>query len=117
MTMIIPAGEFDRQVTLQAKSVTRDPAYGAEAVTWSPYAAGLWAKVRERVNESSGDESVTQGLRVNRAQVTVIVRWLAGVLPTMRVLLDDGRALQIQSLATLGRNEYITLACEQWREG
>lgn len=117
MTLAIPAGELDRQITLQTRQIGRDADYGAEVITWPVFAAGVWAKVRERVNESSGDETVSQGLRVNQRRVTITMRWLAGVEPTMRVLMDDGTPLQITSLATLGRRELITLACEQWREG
>lgn len=111
------SGQLDRQITLQTRQVARDPDYGTELVTWPVFASGVWAKVRERVNESGGDEAVSQGLRVNHRKVTIFMRWMAGLDSTMRVLLDDGTPMQITSLANLGRNEAITLACEQWREG
>lgn len=117
MTLSTPAGELDRQITLRARQVARDAAYGTEVVTWADVATGVWARVRERVAESSGDEVVSQGLRVAQPKITVTMRWLAGVETTMQLVLDDGRAMQITSMATMGRRELITLACEQWREG
>lgn len=116
MPAIIPTGELDRQITLRARQVARDPDYGSEVVTWVDVATGVWAKVRERVNDGAGDEAVTQGLRVISAKVTIIIRWRADVDAKQQVVLDDGRALQITSLATLGRRECIALACEQWRD-
>lgn len=103
------AGRLNRRVTIQSKSVTRDPDYGAEVVTWVTYAE-RWAEVRD----INAIERAAAGLRTITRATMVTVRWVGGLTSDMRVLLDDGRILAITSIAELRRKEGQQLACEEY---
>lgn len=104
------AGKLDRRVVIEEKSVTRDPDYGAEVVTWVTFAE-RWADVRD-VNaiERAGD-----GLRTITRTTTVTIRWLDGLTSDMRVrVVSDGRLLNITSFVELGRKVGLQLVCEEY---
>lgn len=78
---MIAAGKLDQRVTIQQKSITRNPANGEEAVVWTLVAA-VWAEaVPVRGNAF---------FAANQQQHTVDVRFRirdrAGLAPDMRLL-------------------------------
>ncbi len=107
------AGKLDRRVLLEAKSITRDPAYNSEVVTWTPVAT-VWASVRDVL--SSSQESTANDLRLLTQPCRVWIRWRADVCTTLRVtLLGEGsRVMQIVGMAEIGRREGIELLCEKY---
>ena len=108
-TPTLNAGDLDRRVTIQQKTVVRDPNYGSEIVSWVTFAE-RWAKVRD-VNavERDGD-----GLRTITRTTLVTVRWLDGLTTDMRVVLQDGRILNVVSLVEIGRKVGQQLVCEEY---
>ena len=102
------AGSLDRRVTIEQKSVTRD-IYGAEVTSWSTFSE-VWAEVRE-VNSS---EKVIDRLRTMTRIITVTTRYVSGVTTDMRVRLDDGRYLQIMSLAVIGKKLGWSMICDEY---
>lgn len=103
------AGELDRPVTIQRRRVARDPNFGSEEVTWSTFAE-RWAKVRD-VNAV---ERVGDSLRTITRTTLVTFRWLDGLTSDMRIVLQDGRALNIVSLVEIGRKLGQQCACEEY---
>jgi SPP1 family predicted phage head-tail adaptor len=103
------SGELDRRVTIERKRVSRDPNFGAESITWSMFAE-RWAKVRD-VNAF---ERVAGPLRTLTRVTTVTIRWTDGITSDMRVKLEDGRLLQIASVAQIGNKLGLQLVCEEY---
>jgi len=101
------AGNLDRRITLQEPAHTRDPQYGSEVAGWADVAT-VWAQVRERV--AAEVTETTQ--RVLQRQITVRIRYRAGVLSSWRVLLG-GRVLQIQGVLEVGRRQWMDLDCQE----
>lgn len=92
-------------VTIENFTVMQDE-YGEEIKTWETFAT-----LPARVEPLQGDER--WNAQQFHAEVThrVTVRWLAGVLPTMRVV-HDGRILEIESVINPDeRNEIVELMC------
>ena len=52
---MISAGELDRRVTIEQRTVTRDAADGSQVVVWAPLAT-VWARMRE--SATSMDEQL-----------------------------------------------------------
>lgn len=102
------AGFLRHRLALQAKSVSRDT-FGEEDVTWT-----TWATVWGSVEPLRGREYMEA--RQGQADVShrVVIRYRAGVAPTMRIALEDGRKLQIESVINrLERDEMLELMCKE----
>lgn len=102
-----PAGQLDRRITLQQPAHTRDPAYGSEVEGWADVIT-VWARVIER----AAAEVTETTQRVLQRQITVRIRYRAGVLSSWRVLLG-GRVLQIQGVLEVGRRQWMDLDCQE----
>jgi head-tail adaptor len=109
------AGQLDRRVTLQQKTVTQDPDYGTETIVWATFASRIAAQVQDTLPSKS--ESVQQGVRVGTRPARVRLRYLAGITSDMRVVLHDttDRILEIiGGPAEIGRREGIELVCQEY---
>jgi len=113
----VRAGQLDRQILVERKSVTQDPNYGTELVTWVPLASErFWAQVQDAI--PSRAESVTQGLSVARNQVRVRMRYRADIDSSMRITVyGDGTSEVLQIVggpaAINGRKQFIEMVCER----
>jgi head-tail adaptor len=119
------AGELDRQVTVQRKSVTIDTTYGTEVVTWIPLsllpgspevAERFWAQVLD-VLPSKAETVLRADLAIARNPVRVRMRWRDDIDSSMRIVVHDDtdRTLQIIAgpAALGGRKDGIELMCEE----
>lgn len=104
------AGHLYELLTIQQKSVARDPDYGSEVITWVTFAAG----VRGNTTETSGVEVVSQNNRVMRRSMELTIRWRAGVTTDMRILLSDGRVFQIIDCIEIPRRRGLILTCQEY---
>lgn len=105
----ITAGNLDRRISIQQKSVAREATYGGETITWVALAT-VWAQVLE----SATDGEFEQGGTLAYARPTrVRIRYRSDVDPTMRLAIGS-RILQITGTAEIGRREYLELACKEW---
>lgn len=104
------AGQLDRRPAFERKSVTRDPASGAEVVTWVA-AFTVWAQILEAVTGS--DEDQRAGAMVYSRPVRVRILYRTDVDPTMRINYL-GRLLQITGVAEIGSRQGLELACKEW---
>ena len=102
------AGFLRHRLALKAKSVSRDT-FGEEDVTWTT-SATVWGSVeplrgREYMEARQGQADVSH---------RVVIRYRTGVVPTMRVYLEDGRALEIDGVINrLERDEMLELMCRE----
>lgn len=98
-------GTLNREVTIQRKSVTQDPDFGTEVVTWVPLSVLPGSpEVAERFAADVKDlspvrsEGVVRGdLAIARNLTSVRIRWRNDVDSTMRVILhgDTDRTMHI----------------------
>lgn len=107
------AGKLDRRLLIEEKTVTRDPGYNSEVITWVPVAT-VWASVRDEL--SGSQEGTTNDVRVLTRPCRVWIRWRADVCTTMRATLlgDSERVMQIVGMAEIGRREGLELRCEAY---
>jgi SPP1 family predicted phage head-tail adaptor len=108
----IYAGELDRRVSVQARTVTRDENTGAEVETWATVAQ-LWASVRDQVMGARETESL-QVASLGQ-QTRIRLRWTStDISPETHRILYGSRLLQIVVAAEVGRREFLDLVCLEW---
>ena len=104
------AGDLDRRITIQRRSIVRDGTYGSETVTWITLAT-VWAQVIESATDG---EFVQDGTLAYARPTRVRIRYRSDVDPTMRLLFPAGRLVQIIGTAEGGRRQYLEMACKEW---
>lgn len=106
-------GKLDRYVRVEQKSVTQDPNYGSEIVTWVTY-KNAWASILDVTTRMQ--EETNSDLRQLKQPTRVQMRYDATIDVTMRlVVVDTGRILNIVSQpAEIGRREAIEFMAENY---
>ncbi|HQS59733.1 MAG: hypothetical protein B7Y56_03040 [Gallionellales bacterium 35-53-114] len=103
--MAIRAGKLNRRIIIQTVGTTQDAIGepGGDPTTF----ATVWASVEDL----TGREFIAAGGTQNEAQTKIAIRYLAGVLPAMRVL-DGSTAYNIESV--LGQDKKsLLLMCKR----
>lgn len=100
------AGDLDRQVELQQRTITRD-SVGGHVETWATIDT-IWAKV----NSMRGSTLFNAKAAGSSVSLVVSIRFNATVLPNMRLILDDGMVALISHILPIGRREKMELYCE-----
>jgi SPP1 family predicted phage head-tail adaptor len=107
-------GKLDRYIRIEQKTVTNDPDFGSEVITWSTYKE-CWASVQDIL--SNNQESTKTDLRLSTRPCKVQMHYDPSINETMRiVMLDrDDRLLQIVSVpAEIGRRQGLEFMCEAY---
>lgn len=99
------AGDLDRKIVIQSFTETQD-AYGAPVKTWAAFAT-VWAQVRP-VRGREGFEAEQVAAQI---LATFRIRYLAGVLLTMRISYD-GKVWNLRSINEIGRREGLEIEAE-----
>lgn len=118
------SGMFNRQITVEKKSVTKDSLYGTDIVSWIPLVAlagspVVGARFAAQVLDvlPSRSEAVQQGLELARNQTRIRVRYRGDINSDMRIVLH-GDADVIYAIvggpSTIGRKEMIEMVCERY---
>ncbi len=101
-------GLMRERVQLQAPTRTAD-GQGGYTITWTTKAK-VWAQV---VPLSGRELLIAQQLGTMLSH-NVLMRYYAGLLPSWRVLTEDGRQLNVRSVANVDERKVVhTLSCEQ----
>lgn len=104
------ASKLSVRIRIERKSVTHDPQYGTETVTWAPFAC-VWAEVKDIL--PSRAERMAEQIQIARRPARIRIRYLAGITPDMRVIIA-GRIHQIiAGPSMLGRREAIELMTQE----
>lgn len=125
---MIRAGTLDRRITIEAKSIARDPEYGSEAPGWLPVASRIPASVRDALPTVRRMEHVEQGIETasQMTRIRIRIRYRSGLTSAMRIVLhgrrgeagqpdEPDRLLQIISgPAEVGRREGLEFMTEDW---
>lgn len=81
-------------VTIQQKTGAVESTYGGTAYTWATFAAG----VRCRISPLSGRELLMAGAERSILKSRVRMRYLAGVVPAMRIVTESSEVHDIVSV-------------------
>ena len=105
------AGKLDRRVLIEYPVTTQDGAYGSPIITWTTLVTAL-ARVRDIPSKES---IVNNALRMAMRPCKVAIRYRSTITTAMRVtLIDEGRVMQIVSIAEVGRKIGLELFCENF---
>lgn len=100
------AGKARNYVTIQTISDTRETTYGDVTPTPTTFAR-CWAYVEEQ-----GGRELFRAQQVQPNLTHLVrVRHVAGVTPKMRVLYDETRVLNIESVVQDAKRQWLTLNC------
>ena len=104
------ASKLSVRIRIERKSVTRDPQYGTEEVSWTQFAC-VWAEVMDIL--PSRAERMAEQIQIARRPVRIRIRYLAGITPDMRVIIAGRIHHIIAGPSMLGRREAIELMVEE----
>lgn len=76
------AGKLRHRITFEVPGITQDPATGEELPGWVP----IWEKVPASVESLSARDLIAAQAGQSEASGRMVIRYRAGVLPTMRIL-------------------------------
>lgn len=104
---MISAGSFDRRITIQRVTESRDGATNAVVTSWADYLTDVPASIKRTTGREFLDADRIQSERravftVRFAEITVIDR----------VIADDGLTYGITDIREIGRRRFLELACE-----
>jgi len=77
---MIRAGELKHKIVIQQSTLGGAGAYGGQVKSWSTFAT-VWAKIRP----TSGRKLIEAQAAQSKVDTEITIRYLAGVLPAMRV--------------------------------
>ena len=109
--MTIQVANMDTRVRFESKSVTQDPTYGTDVVTWVP-AATVWAEVLDVLPARAQAEQVRNGVQVATLRSRLRMRYRTDIDATMRVLIGGVVHQIVGGPAEIGRKEYMELLIE-----
>lgn len=104
----LQAGKLDRYLTVQQFTSSRDATYGSEVKTWTTLAQ-IWG----RCEDVSGRELFAARQRGGDTMVKVIIRHRNDLTRLMRIVMDDGRVLEIDTVLQIGRDKGLELICKE----
>lgn len=112
--MRLSAGDLDRRIKIQSRSVTQDPVYGTSVETWADFAT-VWANVQDML--PSRGEKIAEGVAVARRPCRIRIRYRSDVTSDMRIKIGE-RVLRIVTMpAELGRREGLEFIAEELTTG
>lgn len=104
------AGAFDRRITIEHRTVVKDPVYGTNVSKWVPLIK-VWAQVRDVL--PSRAENIDQNVSLQRRPARVRIRYRDGITADMRIIYQ-GRTLEIVSgPVELGRKEALEMMVQE----
>jgi len=100
-------GQLRHNIRIEVPVITKDK-FGAPVTTWNLYSS-VWASIESL----KGYDKAAAAANYPGADATIVIRYLAGVLPTMRIVYGN----QIYSILGIPnnvdlRNRSIELTCQ-----
>lgn len=108
------AGALNTRCRIEQKSITQDPVYGTELVTWAVLAT-VWCAVQDELPSKS--EAVKQGLTVATQRTRVRMRYRTDIDSSMRLVINRPAETVYQIVAgpaILGNKDGIELFVEKY---
>jgi len=100
------AGKLDREIVIQRQAGTTQSASGKPVESWVTFAS-VWASVVPLSATERFRSDAKHSVRVS----SFSIRWLDGVLPTMRIVYE-GLNWRILGIAELGRRDGLEITAE-----
>lgn len=104
------ASKLDTRIRIERKTITRDPQYGTEEVSWAEFAC-VWAEVKDILPSKA--ERLADSIQIGRRPARIRIRYLAGLAADMRVIIETRLHQIISGPATLGRREAMEFLVEE----
>ena len=104
------ASKLSVRIRIERKTITRDPQYGTDEVSWTQFAC-VWAEVKDIL--PSRAERMAEQIQIARQPARIRIRYLAGITPDMRVIIDNRIHQIIAGPSMLGRREAVELMVEE----
>ena len=115
--MTIQVVNMDTRVRIESKSVTQDPTYGTEVITWV-HLATVWAEKMDVLPSRQQAEQVREQLQVATQRSRVRMRYRTDVDSTMRCVIGGLIHHIVSGPAKIGdRNQYMELVIERYSTG
>ena len=115
--MAIQAPNMDTRIRIEARSVTQDPTYGTDVVTWIPLAT-VWAEVMDVLPSRQQAEQTRQQLQVATQRSRVRMRYRTDVDSTMRCIIGGLMHHIVSGPAEIGdRHSMIEFIAELYSSG
>lgn len=108
------ASKLDTRIRIERKVVTQDPQYGTGQVNWTEFAC-VWAEVKDILPSKA--ERLADSIQIGRRPARIRIRYLAGITPDMRVIIETRVHQIISGPATLGRREAMEFMVEEHSSG
>jgi head-tail adaptor len=109
---------LDEQVTIEQRTVARDPDYGTETESWEIVGDKVWCNAQDVL--PSRAESASNGIRTATKQTRLRIRIDDRIAPEMRVTLHGkgGRVMQIiAGPALLDDRRHVEFMLEGYSNG
>jgi len=91
------ANKFRDRIRIESGGTGKDPTYGTPIeAPWVPFVE-VWAEIQDLAPSKS--ESQDHGIRLARDSTRIRIRFLPGILPTMRIVELTG---QMRTLSIIG---------------
>lgn len=105
---MIGAGELDRRVQLQSATVTNDPDYNEEVLTWATYAT-VWAKLEHHTQRQEWSEGEAFAREFAQFGMFLTIRYRSDVTSEHRVIFEGTTYEIIGKPRELGRREGLKI--------
>ena len=108
------AGDLDRRISLEQRSVVKDTTYGSSVETWATLASGIAARVVESSTEVGVLAGQAEGVTSYARPTRIWIRWRDGITRQDHRVRYGTRLLRIIGTAELGRKSGLELSCLEW---
>ena len=115
--MPIQVPNMDTRVRVERKSISQDPTYGTDVVTWIPLAT-VWAEVMDVLPSRQQAEQTRQQLQVATQRSRIRMRYRTDVDSTMRCIIGGLMHHIVSGPAEVGgRHQLIEIVVERYSSG
>lgn len=115
--MPIQVPNMDSRVRFESKSITQDPTYGTDVVTWVPLAT-VWAEVMDVLPSRQQAEQTRQQLQVATQRSRIRMRYRTDIDSTMRCVIGGLMHHIVSGPAEVGgRHQLIECIIERYSTG
>lgn len=114
--MTIQVHNLDTRVRFESRSVTQDPTYGTDVVSWVPVCV-VWAEVMDVLPTRQQAEQVRQVVQVATMRARVRIRYRTDIDATMRCIIGGVTYQIVGGPAEIGRHEFMELLVEKYSTG
>ena len=114
MTIQVP--NMDTRVRIESKSVSQDPTYGTEVITWV-HLATVWAEKMDVLPSRQQAEQVREQLQVATQRSRIRMHYRSDVDSTMRCVIGGITWQIVSGPAEIGRKQYMECVVERYSTG